>query len=212
MVLQAVILPSRPAIEAAAAVVRTVSANRDDGAGGQQRRSRFGGRRAAAPAERVPFALHDPALARLPITSFGKVTTGDAGRLTTAVADAVAGLAPPRVRLAGGLVLEPLGDDQVWVRVSGADDLGALPRAVVSAVERVGFFCDRRAFRAELPLARVTDETTEADLEAVLAALEAFVGEPWPVDHVALVERSPRPGVLPDREVALVPIGPADGT
>ncbi len=152
--------------------------------------------------------LLDPAMVLLPLTSFGKVTPRDAGRVSEAIAEALAPLTRPVLRAQGGVALEPMGDDRVWVGLVGDEaGLRAVASAVVAAVERVGIFCDRRIVRPHLPLARVNQHTTEADLESALAALAALPGRAWTIDHVSLLQRPADPRTQPSRELERIPFG-----
>jgi hypothetical protein len=60
---------------------------------------------------------------------------------------------------------------------------------VVSAVEPLGFFCDRRQFRPRIAVATINDATTAEHLEQVLGALSAYESEPWPVAEVTILQR-----------------------
>ena len=112
------------------------------------------------------------------------------------------------MRVHGGVALEPMGDDRVQARLTGDEaGLRTVVFAALGAAEKVGIFSDRRVFRPLLPLARVNEATTEADLEAALAALEALEGRAWVVDHVAILQRPVEPGE-PSRELLRIPVGP----
>jgi hypothetical protein len=130
----------------------------------------------------------------LPVTDFGYVTSSDARRLGDAVEHACAELPRgPSVRVAGGSALIDPADRSVWAELAAdEDDLGALraiARAVVSAVEPLGFFCDRRQFRPRIAVATINDATTAEHLEQVLGALSAYESEPWPVAEVTILQR-----------------------
>ncbi len=135
----------------------------------------------------------DPEQILLPITDFGFLTSGDARRLVDAL-DAVCGPLPrPTVRVSGGAALVDPADRSVWADVTGTDDelgaMRAIAQAVVSGVEPLGFFCDRRQFRPRFPIATITDDTTVEHLEQVLAALDGYSSEPWTIDEVAVIQR-----------------------
>lgn len=132
----------------------------------------------------------------LPVAGFGSVTTGDAVRLARALESAAADSSGATLRIAGGTALEFPEDRSVWARLEGdLDDLRATARGVTQVVEQLGFFVDRRKFRPWLRVATVTEATTAAHLEAVVAALQTFSGEPWTVDHVSLMKTTYERGV-----------------
>jgi len=142
----------------------------------------------------------------LPITDFGYLASGDARRLVDAVAQACAALpVGPTLHISGGSALVDPEDRSVWADLAGTEkDLDAMrgaARAVVSAVEPLGFFCDRRQFRPRLAVATITDDTTVEHLEQVLHALAAYSSESWNVTEVAVLQRGS--GVW-----RTVPIGP----
>jgi 2'-5' RNA ligase len=130
----------------------------------------------------------------LPITDFGYLAAPDARRLLKAITDALAELDPVTVRVSGGAALVDEDDRSVWAELSGdPDDLTGLRRvasAVVASVQPLGLFCDRRQFKPRLALATINDQTTAEHLEAVLASLADWDGEPWLVDHVQLLQRA----------------------
>lgn len=130
----------------------------------------------------------------LPITDFGYLASGDARRLADALVEVCAALPPgPTVRVHGGSALVDPDDRSVWAELTGSDDdLEAMRRiasSVVSGVERLGFFRDRRRFKHRLAVATINDATTAEHLERVLAALDAHESEPWSVDEVAILQR-----------------------
>ena len=129
----------------------------------------------------------------MPITDFGYLASGDARRLAEVVGSALEELAAPTVRIHGGSALVDDDDRCVWAELTGDEDmlsaLGAIARRVVSAVEPLGLFRDRRQFKPRLAVATITDATTVDHLETVLAALAAYTSEPWALDEVALFQR-----------------------
>lgn len=128
----------------------------------------------------------------LPITAFGNLTPSDVQAVVATLGAAAAEWPSPTVRLSGGTALDFPGDWNVWARLVGeVDELAAIARAVTRAVEPLGFFVDRRAFRPLLAVARVNAATTGPYLESVVAALEAFEGAEWVVRDVALTTIAP---------------------
>jgi 2'-5' RNA ligase len=127
---------------------------------------------------------------QLPLTMFGNVTSDQLPGLQRTVAEVASGLPPATVWAAGGAALEFTGDRSVWLKLDGdVDGLWAVFRALNEAVERLGFFLDRRKFRPWLAVATINDETTAPHLERVVAALDAYQGEPWLVDGISLMKR-----------------------
>jgi 2'-5' RNA ligase len=187
MLVHGAIIPPRSALEAVAAVVRSVPVPADRLPAGASagkgllgrlgRRDRSGEAPTTAPdmLEHVPVEwLH------LPITGFGNLTTHDADRVAEAIATAAAGWQAPTLRFAGGSALDSPGDWSVWALLAGdVDEVCGIARAVTQSVEGLGFFVDRRQFRPMLSVATVTRATTGPYLEAVVGALEAFEGETW---------------------------------
>jgi hypothetical protein len=148
---------------------------------------------APAPSRPLLDVVRDDRLV-LPITDFGNVTSVDARRLIDAVQAACADF--PRgvsVRVSGGAALIDPNDRSVWAEIEVADDdldvLRTIAREVVSAVEPLGLFCDRRQFRPRFAVATINDATTVEHLEQVLAALSAYRSEPWEIAEVAILQR-----------------------
>jgi hypothetical protein len=130
----------------------------------------------------------------LPITDFGYVTSADSRRLGDAVERACAELPRgPSIRVGGGAALIDQDDRSVWAELAADDDdldaLRAIARSVVSAVEPLGFFCDRRQYRPRFAVATINDATTVEHLEQVLTALSAYRSEPWRIAEVAILQR-----------------------
>lgn len=143
----------------------------------------------------------------LPVAGFGNVTSGDAARLARALGSAAAESPVATLRIAGGTALEFPEDRSVWARLEGdLDGLRATARGVTQVVEQLGFFVDRRKFRPWLRVATVKQTTTASHLEAVVAALEAFAGEPWTLDHVSLMKTTYDRGVESEVETDRFPL------
>ena len=70
------------------------------------------------------------------------------------------------MHLEGGTALEFPGDESVWAKLAGdLDALNVIGRGVPQVVQRLGFFVDRRAFRAWLPVGAITDATSAPHLQ-----------------------------------------------
>jgi hypothetical protein len=61
-------------------------------------------------------------------------------------------------------------------------------------VQRLGFFVDRRAFRAWIPVGTITDTTSAPYLEKVVAAVESFRGQSWTIESISLMKGLPEEG------------------
>ena len=153
----------------------------------------------------APEALH------LPIAKFGNLALDDATRLANTMDRDARGWATPRLRLAGGLALEPEGDYSVWVRLAGdVDALGTVRHGVSRAAQGLHFFVDRRVFRPEVQLGMINDRTTAEYLEQLLAALDAFESAAWWQTTVSLlVPTDQGPGKPPFKTFRDIPLGPA---
>lgn len=129
----------------------------------------------------------------VPITNFGFVHTATARTLVSAIAAATERYAAPQVVLSGGSALVDEDDRYVWAHLRSDDDgvevMRGIAREVVSAVEPLGLFCDRRMFRDRVPVATINDATTVEHLEKVLAALDAHTSEPWTVTQLTVLRR-----------------------
>jgi 2'-5' RNA ligase len=194
VIIHCAIVPPRVALEAVDAVVRSVPVPDERAAGGASK-GLLGrlGRHRADPTDgpEGPTMLeHLPVdEMRLPVTGFGNLTTHDAQRVSEVIREAAAEWVPATVRFAGGTALDFPDDWSVWARLEGeVDGLNDVGRGVPKAVERLGFFVDRRSFRPMLSVATVTRQTTGPFLQDVVDALDAFRGEEWPVEVSMLRE------------------------
>jgi RNA 2',3'-cyclic 3'-phosphodiesterase len=125
----------------------------------------------------------------LALAGFGNVALADATKLAAALRPQVATWSSPELVFAGAAALEFPGDQSVWAKIEGdLDALNAIGRGVPLAVQRMGYFVDRRKFRTWLPVGTITDTTTAPYLEKLVAALDSFRGEPWRVDGVSLMK------------------------
>ncbi len=176
---------------------------------------RFGRRRGAGTGpEKPPAPQLDPVPVvrmHVPIAKFGNVALADANRLSEAMVEQASGWGSPRLRVQGGLALEPEGDTSVWARLAG--DLDEL-KDVVSGISRVAqglhLLVDRRMFRPDVQLATINARTTEPYLEQVLAALDALETQAWWQASISLlVPADLGPDKPPYRDYRDVPLGPA---
>ncbi len=170
---------------------------------------RFGGSSSTVDAPNDQLDLVETPLMYLPITSFGNVTLGDSVHLAKALRAEAATWARPELRFSGGTALEWPGDESVWVKLGGdVDKLNVIGRGVPQIVQRLGFFVDRRQFRPWLAVATITETTSAPYLEALVATLESFDGEPWVQDSVSLMKGLPEgsEGPLPFEEMERMPL------
>lgn len=209
--LHAAFVPPAESLEALAAIVRSLEPPpRKPGVTSHLDRSRRGliGRLIATPApepEAEPESEHEapvrpmltvlePAQMLIPVTDFGWLTPDDARRVGDALAEVCAGLPPaPTIRVGGGSALVDPEDRSVWANLVASDDeltaMRDIATALVSGIEPLGYYRDRRQFKARLPIATITDTTTVEHLERVLATLELYRGTPWQVSEVTIFRR-----------------------
>ena len=123
------------------------------------------------------------------LAGFGNVTLADATKLAAALRPQVATWSTAELVFAGAAALEFPGDQSVWAKLDGdLDALNAIGKGVPLAVQRMGYFVDRRKFRPWLSVGTITDTTTAPYLERLVAALDGFRGEPWRVEGVSLMK------------------------
>lgn len=193
--LRAAFIPPAPARDELAALVRALEPAPATAESG--RRGLFG-RRTENPAAPTP---HEPLLRVLepdgvlvPLTDLGHLASGDARRVLDALTAACGELPPgPTVRISGGAALVDPDDRSVWADLAASDEevsaMRGVAQTIVSAVQPLGLFCDRRQFRPRFPIATITEATTVEHLEQVLGALATYSSDPWTVGEVALVQR-----------------------
>ena len=173
---------------ATAAAARPVTAAVDDSWWRRRRGARTQAGLATDPAHlgAGPFVVEE---GNLMIVRLGNVVPADGRRIAAALTQKCREIAPLVLRLGEVVALEPIGHDGIGLKVEAAGGEGALlelHRAVVSAAEEVGVFCDRRAFRPVLEVVGVTERTTEAQAQAVIDALAACPSMTWHVDAISL--------------------------
>jgi 2'-5' RNA ligase len=208
MRLFAAIVPPRAVLDEVRAVVLGVS-----GPSVEQPkrglRARFGGDRGVT-VEAVgsdELVVPPAAAMYIPLTGFGNVTLGDSVSLTKALRSEALTWERPTVRLAGGTALEFPGDESVWAKIDGdVDALNVIGRGVPQIVQRLGFFVDRRQFRAWIPVGTITDSTSAPYLQSVVDALDAFRGQSWTIESVSLMKRLPEEGKDSFEEMEQLPL------
>jgi 2'-5' RNA ligase len=163
-----------PPPEALAALLRAVEPLRGPGA-------------SWVPAERLHVTL----------AFLGDVTEPVAGAVATALAGAVAGVAPFEARVAGGGAFPRAARPRVlWAGVEG-DALPLLARAARRAARAAGVRQAREPFVPHVTVARVRAATVDGP--AAVAALGRIEGEPWTVTEVVLMRSvlGPHPSYEP---------------
>jgi hypothetical protein len=203
--LHAAFLPPPALLEQLAELVRAQEPPPPAATGGPEKRGLFGRRQESIEAA-VPAAplldVVDVSEMAVPITNFGFVPTATARALAQVVSVATSRYQPPRVTFSGGAALVDEDDRYVWAQLRSDDDgvevMRGIAREVVSAVEPLGLFCDRRMFRDRVPVATINDNTTVEHLEKVLSALEAHTSA-WTVTEVSVLRR----GIGPWETIAI---------
>ena len=122
------------------------------------------------------------------LAKFGNLTLKDVTRLADDMERRAQEWPSPRLHLAGGIALEPEGDDSVWLNLGGdVDELKTVARGVVTTAQSLQLFVDRRGFRPHIQLGTITSHTTTAYLEALLAELAAMPSDPWRQSTLSLL-------------------------
>jgi 2'-5' RNA ligase len=154
--------------------------------------------------------LLSPFRMTIPVARFGNVALVDANRLVDGLRQQAATWQTPRLRLHGGTVLEPEGDDGAWANLAGdVDHLNTVKAGVIRAAQGLQLFVDRRVFRPHLRIGTINDLTTEAYLEELLSVLDDYEGPAWWQSTISLLvpaEQGPDgPAFRVHREIALGP-------
>lgn len=145
---------------------------------------------------------------QLPLAGFGNVTAGDARRVEEALMGVAARLPRPELFFAGAELVDTVYGRTVAAKVDGdVELLSTIAREMTHSVERLGFYVDRRRFHPWVEVARATQSTTRADLDAAAAALWAFVGQPWEVDGVRIFTTLLGGSGSEFRQVESIPLG-----
>jgi RNA 2',3'-cyclic 3'-phosphodiesterase len=153
------------------------------------------------------LAAVEPARMYLPLTGFGNVTLGDSVKLISVLRAEAATWPRPSLTFAGGAALEFPGDESVWVKIDGdVEALKTIGRGVPQAVQRVGYFVDRRQFRPWLSVGTITDTTSAPYLERLVAALDEFRGDWWTAEAVSVMKWLPESGREEYEEMERLPL------
>ena len=117
---------------------------------------------------------------------------GDDDTLTTALSDALTGVVPFPVRLAGAGAFPAPGRATVaWIGVEDATALDTLATIVHTTTAALGYEPERRPYHPHLTVGRL------ARPQSLTPRLDSFgatpVGPPWTVGELALVQSDTRP-------------------
>jgi 2'-5' RNA ligase len=148
----------------------------------------------AAPPVVPMLRLLEPDRMLIPVTDFGWLTPDDARRVVDVLTEVCAALPPaPTIRVQGGSALVDPDDRAVWADLVGTDDeltaMREISQALVSGIEPLGYYRDRRQFKPRFPMATITDATTVEHLERVLATLALYRSAPWQVSEITIFQR-----------------------
>lgn len=125
------------------------------------------------------------------LANFGKVSHADTDALRSTLHKELAQWPPMVFHFAGGVVLEPIGDDSAWAQLGGeADELVSVANLTVRVVKRLGFLVDRRLPRTLVRVGRITPATTEDYLQRLIDRLAGYSGPEWTCSDIALVRSS----------------------
>lgn len=166
-------------------------------------------RRKPAPVDDAASAPVDalaPGQAHLRLASLGNVTVGQSMQLTEVIGEAAAGWSAPTLHVDG---LGPTDDPgSLVVGLAGeVEALRELARNVLQAVERLGLFLDRRAFRPAVEVA-VAPEGSAARLERAREVLAGYRGPTWTAGGLSLLKLEYDGAAVSVGEVSRLPLGP----
>jgi RNA 2',3'-cyclic 3'-phosphodiesterase len=156
------------------------------------------GRRLQAVRGMLPAARWvDPEKIHLTLIFLGAIDDAELPTLGAALGSAAARHAPFTLALAGGGTFPPRRPARVaWIGIAGnAGNIGdiarlaALQADVAAAAERaVGYQPESRPYNPHITLARCPENWPRPAIETFTAAFAGPLGEPFPVDRVALFE------------------------
>jgi 2'-5' RNA ligase len=147
----------------------------------------------------------------LPVVRFGNLGLDVATRLADAIERDARAWESPRLQLAGGLALEPEGDNSVWVKLAGdLDALRSINQGLARVAQVLHLFVDRRVFRPHVRLGTVNEHTTTGYLEQLLSVLDELDGSKWWQTDLALLIPADRgPGLPPYKHFKTISLGSA---
>lgn len=173
----------------------------------------FGRRKVVEPEPEPMLTLVPRAVMNAQIVKFGNLSSSDAIGLADALATSAKEWPSPRLRLAGGYVLQPDGRTSVFTEITGdLDEVRDMIRNVAHVASGLQMFVDRRSFRPEIQLGTANQRTTPEYLDAVLAELETFESNAWWQNTLTLlIPTEDGPGPVPVKVFREISLGPAVG-
>jgi 2'-5' RNA ligase len=171
---------------------------------------------ALAPLATAVEALRGPGASWVPperlhltLAFLGEVAEPVAARVADRLAEAVRGVAPFRLRIAGGGAFpRPARPRVLWAGVDGdVAALASLARLVRRAARSAGADVERAPYVPHVTVARI--RARDYDGTAAVAALAGVSGDPWTVTEAVLLHSTLGPKPSYDR-LAVAPFGGAN--
>jgi len=134
----------------------------------------------------------DPYSVHLTLKFLGNVNADMMSQITEAIAEAAQGVSSFHLEIKGlGVFPNPRRVQVVWVGISGeVDKLLQLQKGIESALARLGFAPESRAFTPHLTLARVRDRTSPDErqrLGELIAGTKFEAAYTFPVEAISLM-------------------------
>ena len=157
-----------------------------------------------APAATVSLEVLASGQPHLRLASLGNITVGQSMQLAEVLGEAAVGWPPATLHVEG--VAETEDPRSLVVALAGeADALREIAHNVLQAVERLGLFLDRRAFRPAVEVATASEESAAA-LQRARAALAGYRGPSWTVGHLSLLKLEYDGAAVSVGEVSRLPL------
>lgn len=118
---------------------------------------------------RAPVKWVEPDIIHLTLKFLGNITPGITGRITAALEEACREVHPFPLELNGlGVFPNPRRVQVVWIGLTGeVERLGQLQKRIDSGLAPLGFKAESRPFTPHLTLARVRDQATPDERQAL---------------------------------------------
>lgn len=134
----------------------------------------------------------DPYSVHLTLKFLGNINADMTSQITEAMGEAAQGVSPFHLEIKGlGVFPNPRRVQVIWVGISGeVDKLLQLQKGIESALARLGFTPEARAFTPHLTLARVRDLASPDErqrLGQLIASTKFEAGYTFPVNAVSLM-------------------------
>jgi 2'-5' RNA ligase len=128
---------------------------------------------------------------RIQLAAFGDVVRSDIPALCEMLSDQISSYPPPTLRLSGSRA-DPDRADGIWVGLDGdCDTVAEIAQSIPLWVAQFGFALDRRAYSAEVQLARTGLRDHDHPAERCAARLHEYEGHPWVPDGVTIGRETP---------------------